>query len=72
MIFLSFAQNTDCGYTLEAPWRGGVNEYHNSCFGSRILEKYVHPCIPQFNYIKVGCKVLFITRTSLIVMIIFI
>ena len=26
-IFLSFAQNMDCGYMLEPPQRGGSNEY---------------------------------------------
>ena len=26
-IFLIFAQNIDCGYTLEPPRRGGSNEY---------------------------------------------
>ena len=31
-IFLIFAQNIDCGYTLEPPWRGGSNEYPQSMF----------------------------------------
>ena len=26
-IVLCFAQNIDCGYTLEPPRRGGSNEY---------------------------------------------
>ena len=26
-IFLIFAQNIDCGYTLEPPRRGGSNEF---------------------------------------------
>ena len=26
-IFLIFAQNIDCGYTLEPPRQGGSNEY---------------------------------------------
>ena len=39
--FLIFAQNIDCGYTLDN----------------------VYPCKPQFYYIKVGCKGVFITRT---------
>ena len=30
--FLIFAQNIDCGYTLEAPPRGGSNEYPQSMF----------------------------------------
>ena len=28
--FLIFAQNIDCGYTLEPPLRGGSNEYPQS------------------------------------------
>ena len=34
-IFLSFAQNIDCGYMLEPPRRGGSNEYPQSMFGSK-------------------------------------
>ena len=36
-IFLIFAQleNTDCGYTLESPRRGGSNEYPQSMFWSK-------------------------------------
>ena len=29
-IFLIFAQNIDCEYTLEPPHRGGSNEYPQS------------------------------------------
>ena len=32
IIFLISAQNIDCGYSLEPPWRGGSNEYHSLCF----------------------------------------
>ena len=36
-IFLIFAQNIDCGYTLEPPRRGGSNEYPQSTyFGAKI------------------------------------
>ena len=35
---------------------------HNLCFGAKIRKK-VYPCKPQFYYIKVGCKGVFITRT---------
>ena len=35
MIFF-FAQNIDCGYTLEPPRRGGSNEYPQSMFWSKI------------------------------------
>ena len=31
-IFLIFAQNIDCGYTLEPLRRGGSNEYPQSMF----------------------------------------
>ena len=34
-IFLIFAQNIDCEYTLEAPHRGGTNEYPQSMFWSK-------------------------------------
>ena len=37
-IFLFFAQNIDCGYTLEAPRRGGSNEYPQSMFWSKNKE----------------------------------
>ena len=35
---------------------------HNLCFGAKIRKK-VYPCEPQFYYIKVGCKWVFIIRT---------
>ena len=35
---------------------------HNQCFGAKI-RKIVYPCKPQFYYIKVGCKGVFVTRT---------
>ena len=34
-IFLIFAQNIGCGYTLEPPRRGGSNEYPQSMFWSK-------------------------------------
>ena len=34
-IFLIFAQNIDCGYTLEPPRRGGSNEYPQSMLLSK-------------------------------------
>ena len=61
-IFLIFAQNIDCGYTLEPPQLGGSNEYPQSMFLSK-NKKNVYPCKPQFYYIKVGCKGVFVTRT---------
>ena len=35
---------------------------HNQCFGAKI-RKIVYPFQPQFYYIKVGCKGVFVTRT---------
>ena len=32
IIFLISAQNTNCGYSLEPPHRGGSNEYPQSMF----------------------------------------
>ena len=55
-IFLIFAQNIDCGYSLEPPRRGGSNEYPQSMFLSRNKKTNVYPCKPQFYYIKVGFK----------------
>ena len=34
-LFVIFAQNIDCGYTLEPPRRGGSNEYPQSMFWSK-------------------------------------
>ena len=58
-VFLIFAPNIDCGYTLEPPQWGGSNEYPQSMFWSKNTKK----CIPQFHYIKVGFKGVYITRT---------
>ena len=63
-IFLIFAQNIDCGYTLEPLRRGGSNEYPKSMFLSKNKKNmYTQGCIPQFYYIKVGFKGVFIART---------
>ena len=56
-FFLIFAQNIDCGYTLD-----GSNEYPQSMFWSKNKKK-IYPCKPQFYYIKVGCKGVFVTRS---------
>ena len=55
-IFHISAQNIDCGYSLEPPRWGGSNEYPQSMFLSRNKNNNVHPCKPQFYYIKVGFK----------------
>ena len=36
---------------------------HNLCFGAKIRKIGIHRCIPQFCYIKVGFKGVFIART---------
>ena len=36
--FLIFAQNKDCGYSLEPPRRGGSNEYQQSMFWAKTLK----------------------------------
>ena len=61
-IFLIFAQNIDCGYTLEPPTEVVLTSTHNLCFEAKIKKK-VYPCKPQFYYIKVGCKGVFFTQT---------
>ena len=47
-IFLIFAQNIDCGYTLEPPLRGGSNEYPQSMFLSKNKKKRYTPAYPSF------------------------
>ena len=47
-IFLSFAQNIVCGYTLEPPRRGGSNEYPQSMFWSEIKKNRYTPAYPSF------------------------
>ena len=50
-IFYSFAQNKDCGYTLEPPLRGGSNEYPQSMFWSKNKKKIGIPLhTPVFQY----------------------
>ena len=51
-IFIIFAQNIDCGYTLQVV----LLSTHNLCFRAKKIGKNVYPCKPQFHYIKVGCK----------------
>ena len=62
-IFLIFAQNIDCGYSLEPPRRGGSNEYPQSMFWSKNKKNRYTLCIPQVYYMKVGFKGVYITRT---------
>ena len=47
-IFLIFAQNIDCGYTLEPPCRGGSNVYPQSMFQSKNKKNMYTPAYPNF------------------------
>ena len=42
-VFLIFAQNIDCGYTLD---EAVLTSTHNQCFRAKIRKK-VYPCKPQ-------------------------
>ena len=43
IFFLLFAQNIDCGYSLEPPLAKAVlTSIHNLCFGAKKKEKYVY------------------------------
>ena len=55
-IFNISVQNIDCWNSLEPPRRGGSDEYPQSMFLSRNKGNNVHPCKPQFYYVKVGLK----------------
>ena len=47
-IFLIFAQNIDCGYTLEPPRRGGSNEFPQSMFWSKNKKNIYTLAYPSF------------------------
>ena len=49
-IFLIFAQNIDCWYTLEPPQRGGSNEYPPFLFWSKNKKNRYTPQTPVFLY----------------------
>ena len=57
IFFLIFAQNIDCGYTLEPPRRG------ESMFWTKNKETRYTPAYPLLYYMKVGFKGIFIART---------
>ena len=48
IFFLIFAQNIDCGYTLEPPRRGGSNKYPQSMFWSKNKKDRYTPAYPSF------------------------
>ena len=47
--FLIFAQNIDCGYTLEPPQWDGSNEYPQSMFWSKNKKIMYTPVHPSFT-----------------------
>ena len=47
-IFHTFAQNIDCGYSLEPPRRGGSNVYPQSMFWAKIRKIMYTPVNPSF------------------------
>ena len=49
LFFLIFAQNIDCGYTLEPPQRGGSNEYPQSMFWSKNKKNMYTRVNPTFS-----------------------
>ena len=56
-IFLIFAQNIDCGYTLErVQVRGGSNEYPKSMFCSKNKKKIGIPLQTPFLLYKSGVQ----------------
>ena len=48
IFFLIFAQNIDCGYTLEPHRRGGSKSTHNLCFGAKIRTNRYTPRFHSF------------------------
>ena len=67
-VYLRFPQTSEFNVSGNPGWnidRGGSNEYPRSMFLSKNMKKkmYVYPCTPQFSFIKVRCKGVFITRT---------
>ena len=54
IIFLIFAKNIDCVYSLELPHWGGSNAYPQSMFWEEMCK------ISEFFYLKIflfGCKI---------------
>ena len=50
------AQNRDCGYLLELPWRDSSNEYPQSMFLSRNKKINVYPLNLNFTVQKWGLR----------------
>ena len=60
IFFLFFAQNIDCGYTLEPPHL--LMSTHNLCFGAKVRKICIPLHTPVLLY-KTGFKGVFISRT---------
>ena len=56
IFFFNFAQNINCGYTLEPPRRGGSNEYPQSMFWSKNKKNRFTPAYPSFAIQKWGSR----------------
>ena len=55
--FLIFAQNIDCGYTLEPPWRGGSNEYPQFIFWSKDKKNIAEEVLANTHNLCFGAKI---------------
>ena len=55
IYFPIFAQNINCGFTLEPPQWVGSNEYSQSMFKSKNKENE-YPCKPQILLYKMGVR----------------
>ena len=55
-IFLIFAQNIDCGYTLEPPRQGGSKEYPQSMFWSKNKKNRYTPAYPSLAIYTWGSR----------------
>ena len=56
-IFHISAQNIDCGYSLEPPWRSGSNEYTQSMFLNNSMKNNITPILPYKSGVK-GVKIM--------------
>ena len=62
-IFLIFAPNIDCGYSLEPPQRGGYNVYPQSMFGAKIRKISFFFSTENFHFLRLK-KSLYIALAS--------
>ena len=58
-----FAQNIDCGHTLELPLRGGSNKYPQSMFWNKSKKNMYNPRAAKLCYIKVGYEWVYFSWT---------